>query len=197
MGYCVYIHTNKKNGKVYIGITSQTLLQRSGKGGKNYIESRRFWNAIKTYGWNGFDHDIIIADLSRKTAELFEIAFISIYNATDSRYGYNLESGGNIQKRHSQDTRAKMSESHKSEYMTPEQHLKRSEAVMGGKHPRARTVLCVTTQKRYSCAMDAERDTGVSHSHIAACCRGRYGRKTSGKAEDGTPLVWKYGEEVS
>ena len=42
--YTVYIHTNKSNNKVYIGITKQTPERRWGKNGVNYKSTPYFSN---------------------------------------------------------------------------------------------------------------------------------------------------------
>ena len=57
--YTVYKHTNKANGKVYIGITRQDPEKRWGEGGCNYAGNKHFSRAINKYGWNNFSHKIL------------------------------------------------------------------------------------------------------------------------------------------
>lgn len=91
--YSVYKHTNKINGKVYIGITVNEPEVRWGKNGKNY-ERQLFGKAIQKYGWNNFEHEVLFTNLSRKKANDKEIELISFYNATNREFGYNVALGG-------------------------------------------------------------------------------------------------------
>ena len=106
--YVVYRHTNKINGKVYIGITCQNPEARW-KNGLGYRGCTLFDNAIQKYGWDNFEHDILFDGLSRDEAIHMEETLISEYHANEREYGYNLTSGGenNIP---SDTTRQKMSE---------------------------------------------------------------------------------------
>ena len=89
--YIVYKHTNKTNGKIYIGITCQTPEQRwrSGLGDK---DQSKFYNAILKYSWNGFLHEIIFSNLSQKQAYELEEKLIKQYDSIDN--GYNIQIGG-------------------------------------------------------------------------------------------------------
>lgn len=94
--YCVYMHKNRKNGKVYIGITGGNPLYRWNHG-KGYKENEHFSRAINKYGWEeGFDHIILNDGLSKEEAEKLEIEYISKYNSTDQDNGYNIQLGGNL-----------------------------------------------------------------------------------------------------
>lgn len=93
--YRVYQHTNLINGKKYIGITKQPVEQRFGTDGCNYRTSPHFYSAIKKYGWENFQHDILYDNLSKEEACDLEIQLIKENKTQDHRYGYNVMEGGN------------------------------------------------------------------------------------------------------
>ena len=75
--YCVYMHTNKVNGKKYIGITRQNPKTRWANG-KGY-KTQPFYRAIEKYGWDSFKHDILYKELDYKSACEYEINLIKKY----------------------------------------------------------------------------------------------------------------------
>lgn len=130
--WCVYCHTNKINGKKYIGITKNKPEYRWGKNGNSYIRRNQYFgNAIKKYGWNKFEHKIIKENISEKQAKQMEIELISKYNTKDKQFGYNLTIGGEgtIGYKWSKEQRNKQKDiqlkCHKS----------------GGEHPQAKKIL--------------------------------------------------------
>lgn len=166
------MHVNKTNNKIYIGITGQRLSRRW-HGGSGYQTQRYFWRAIQKYGWDGFEHIVFAENLSKDDACHMEKCLIALYDTTNRRYGYNISTGGEgaagckwtpqqREKRQAykttDETRKKISENHAD--------------VKGGKHPRARAVLCVELDIVFACTRDAERALGVNHAHISACCKG-------------------------
>ena len=91
--YTVYKHTSP-SGKVYIGITCCPVEKRWGKNGSKY-KTQPFYRAIKKYGWDNINHEILFTNLSKDEAFQKEIELIKYYNSTDRRYGYNISNGGN------------------------------------------------------------------------------------------------------
>ena len=100
--YCVYCHTNKINGKKYIGQTCQKLNERWGHNGIGYKPRGRnvrsyFWNSICKYGWNNFDHEILKDGLTFDEANYWEKYYIELYRTFvgyDDANGYNQTLGG-------------------------------------------------------------------------------------------------------
>ena len=63
----------------------------------------------------------------------------------------------------------------------------------GENNPNSKKIICLNTGKIYPSSLEAERQTGVAHSSIIKCCRGKL--KSAGKSETGERLIWKYYEE--
>lgn len=93
--YYVYKHTNKKNGKIYIGITKQKPENRWGNNGINYSNKcPYFWNAIEKYGWDNFFHEVVASGLTKEEACELEIRLIAENKTQDRNFGYNILEGG-------------------------------------------------------------------------------------------------------
>lgn len=90
----IYAHVNKYNGKIYIGQTSQSPKQRWDNG-NGYSYNTHFYSSIKKYGWDNFEHIILMENLSKEMANIIERELIRKYNTTDQRFGYNFLLGGN------------------------------------------------------------------------------------------------------
>lgn len=90
--FIVYMHRNKINGKVYVGLTYHANPNlRWGYAGQKYQHSRKFNNAIKKYGWNNFEH-IVLCRTDKKRAIILERALIAYYKRKG--ISYNLADGG-------------------------------------------------------------------------------------------------------
>ena len=99
MGY-IYVITNKINGKVYIGLTTTTLMHRwnghktsarkAQRGEKRYP----LYNAMAKYGIENFKIEQI--DESDNFVQLgkLERKYIKEYNSADRDFGYNITRGG-------------------------------------------------------------------------------------------------------
>lgn len=95
--WTIYCHTNKVDGKKYVGCTSKTLSGRFGKNGKEYIaKKQKFGQAIEKYGWDSFTHEILAQTNVQEEAEELEVAMIEQYKTTQDEFGYNITKGGCI-----------------------------------------------------------------------------------------------------
>lgn len=92
--YCVYIHRNKSNGKEYIGITGQQDPNKRWRSGAGYCDNPYFSKAIEKYGWDGFDHIIVMTGLTQEEAFQAEKDLIKEHDTTNRDKGYNISGGG-------------------------------------------------------------------------------------------------------
>ena len=214
--YNVYKHTlpkdvsGKDNDMVYIGITFRIPEKRWGKNGIKYKSNKYFWNSINKYGWDNFIHDIVASELLKEEAENLEKELIAKYNSANNKFGYNIELGGEHRGKHSEQTKAKISNAIKGIKRTDETKLKLSISHLNkqgenssfyGKHHTEDTkkkiakalgqkVICVETGEIYASKIEAERQTKVNDTCIQRCCDGI--ASYAGKLPDGTKLHWKY-----
>lgn len=111
MNYYIYKHTNKENGKCYIGQTKNIKWRWYPN---NYKTCSKFYRAILKYGWNNFMHEIIkVCD--ETNVDYWESYYIKKFDSVVN--GYNLDSGGCKNKVQSLETRQK-----KSNFMKGRQH---------------------------------------------------------------------------
>ena len=127
--YCVYIHTNKINGKMYIGQTCQDPEDRW-KNGNGYKKCTYFYRAIQKYGWDNFEHEIIASHLTLDEANNFEELLIGVLNTMNPNNGYNLKSGGKSNLL-SELTKRKIGKANKGHKMSEEQKNKLIESHKG------------------------------------------------------------------
>ena len=57
--YKVYVHVNKINGKLYIGLTKSKNPNRRWENGNGYRNNILFNRAIQKYGWDSFEHIVL------------------------------------------------------------------------------------------------------------------------------------------
>lgn len=99
----IYKFTNKINGKTYIGQTNNIEQRKRGHKSTAYNNKAHdyhnaFHNAIRKYGWENFDFEILeeVDDsFGREYLNQREIFFISYYDSLVGHNGYNIKEGGN------------------------------------------------------------------------------------------------------
>lgn len=131
MTYTVYCHTNKINGKKYVGITSKKPEARW-QNGTGY-KTQMFGKAIEKYGWEEFAHEILFTGLTEKEAKEKEIELIKKWNTNSPECGYNLTVGGDgtVGYFHSDASKRKMSEAHCGLLQSEETREKHRQALSG------------------------------------------------------------------
>lgn len=184
--YCVYVHTNKANGKRYVGITSR-LPEIRWKNGHAYKNSTHFNHAIEKYGWDGFTHEILHEGLSHDDACSLEIYYINKWNLCNGNYGYNLTHGGegSLGVVPSAETRRKQSIA-KAGGTLSEEHKKKIQKSV----PKKAVAQYTKDGKllaKYESVRDAARKADMSSSSISACCKGLFKYMCG--------YIWKYVED--
>ncbi len=186
--YCVYMHTNKIDGKKYVGQTCQKTNERW-KNGKGYENSTYFYNAILKYGWDNFEHEIIASNLTKEEANNFEALLIDKLDLMNRNKGYNLMSGGSGGRPSKEVLEKKsktMIEKYKDRTITP----------MYGKHHSEETKKKISEHNRckyspnskpinqydkdwnliktWDCTKEVERELHIDHSNLSKACKGKY-----------------------
>jgi group I intron endonuclease len=130
--YKIYKLVNTINGKLYIG---QTILSfnRRFKNGKGYDGCLAIARAIKKYGKEQFQYEVLCVCSDQETANYLERAYIKEFNSMDFLIGYNIREGG-FNGKISPETRQKMSMAAKGRKLSDEHKDKISASLTGKKH---------------------------------------------------------------
>lgn len=142
--YLIYKHTNKRNGKSYIGQThyaNPKLRWYNGVNGSAYKSSPKFYNAIlaEPDGFEGFTHEVLQRNIPESEIDELEKYYITLYDSVNN--GYNISPGGN-------------------DYTYS--------SVVIYQLDEEKTILA-----KYNSFKDAEDRTGLSNKNLVAACKGR------------------------
>lgn len=122
----IYKIENLINHKVYIG--QSVDIERRFRGHINKEHNHHLKHAFKKYGIENFSFEII---KETKDLDYWEIFLIQIYRATDERYGYNSDFGGNLNKVCSEEHKNNISKALKGRPLSKEHREKLSLAKKG------------------------------------------------------------------
>lgn len=210
----IYKVTNKENGEVYIGATTNSLIARKNDHTERAIreENNKFHVAMSVYGtwafsWEQIDTAITINELADK-----EKKYIIEYNSKEE--GYNSDSGGGfkktvyqydistgklIEKYDSLDDASKAINSKKQDisraclsvnnlYCGYYWSYEHKSSFAPKKDSRKKKVVKISNRgnviETYNSISEASKKTSINKSSIAKVCRGD--RKTAGG------YIWKY-----
>lgn len=102
--YTVYLHINKLNNKVYVGITKYNNPSRRWSYG--YKGNPHFNSAIQKYGWNNFEHVILLKGISKQVSCKLEQLLINRFRKQNRCY--NIANGGEGVSSISEETKNKL-----------------------------------------------------------------------------------------
>lgn len=187
--YCIYVHTNKVNGKQYVGCTALNPLKRWQQNGHGYLVGHdAFAKDIKEYGWDNFSHEILAYGINtKKEAEALELQYMREFNSFIPN-GYNVQGKAIREKRpltgwhHSEEAKKRIGEASKRNKTAEKTAIKRSKPV---------DMLDAEGNliESFHGAAEASRKTGIDVSTIAKCCKAEHYNKTAGGYQ------WRYHTE--
>ena len=148
-----YLHVSKIDGRMYCGITSQPLVDRWSYG-KGYKGCSHFSRAIKKYGWDSFEHIVLLAFGTKEEAEELEKTIIRCCHLQDKRYGFNIQDGG-----------------YDSAQISEEGKLRLHDAFYRSANPRARKVVLFDYKtgkrsKSFDCMKDCADFLGIKSAGL-------------------------------
>jgi group I intron endonuclease len=168
----VYLVTNKINGKMYVGQTSQSLRKRWNrhKSPMNHRRSSYLFNAICKYGAGNFEVEPLVIVGTKQEMDFYETELIKFLDLRDPSKGYNLTEGGGgmLGFKLSDETRKKMSAHVKS----PQHCKKISEAKMGNKSRTGMKASAEEIRKR----SEALKGRKLSEEHVQSLRIGSHNR---------------------
>lgn len=194
--FTVYKYTLKGTNRVYIGQTCLTIKERAGNQGHRYNHCIKFYNAIKKFGWDNFECEILAENLTLEEANKLEDEYILKYNSIEN--GFNLNRGGrnhlwteeqrqqmrernlgeknpNYGKPRSEETKRKISDANKISQLG-RKHSQETKEKMSQVHKKYIPIKCIETGIVYNCPSDAAVDIGKkpnSAGHITEVCKGK------------------------
>jgi len=106
----IYAVTNKVNGKVYIGQTTDFETRVDLYKKLRCQGQRKLYNALKKYGVDNFYYEMVDIGLDKEALDFLEDYYIKIFKSLKDNMGYNIREGGGSHGKHSPETKKKISE---------------------------------------------------------------------------------------
>jgi len=192
--FTIYLHRNRVTGKPYVGQTKKTMQRRWSdhvSDAKKNRGCRLLGAAIRKYGSDAFDHEVLDVVTSQSGADIAEAVWIKQRRALTPD-GYNLDSGryqgAERSFSHSEETKRLMSEKAKAREvrMTPEE---RSARRLGTSTQEDRNEVArnrwasYTPEKRADIAKRVSESLSASEKNTAAI-RARWAKTTPEQRSD-------------
>jgi group I intron endonuclease len=162
------------NGKRYVGRSVGKLgIKHRWKAYQNVNckTQTKLYRALKKYGPENVKFEVLVETDDKDRADKIEIQLIALWNLTNIKYGYNICAGGGghigskywLGRHHSEESKNKISNSHKGKKKSAE-HLIKHAAAMRGKYvsEETRQKLRDATTKYWQ-RMRESKEQGVSN----------------------------------
>ena len=159
----IYISTNKVNGKSYIGKTYDSLECRKSNHkwfALNNLYDVHFHRAIRKYGFDKFEWNIIEDNIDKNDLEEKEVYYVDKFDTFKN--GYNMTIGGEKNYSLSEESKKKISDTHRGKKLSKETKLKISNSVKNLYTDEYRKLISIKTKK----AMlnpEVKRRLSISH----------------------------------
>lgn len=188
--YDIYAIINKMNNKIYVGQTRQGYRKRFIQHLCPTDGSPLFKNAVKKYGKESFECELLDIAHNQQEANIKEKLWIKVLKTYKKENGYNLSMGGSFGS-FNEDTLKKMSELKKGKNNSfyNKKHTQEAKDKMSkwkkenyqlSNHPKSKKVKCVELNKVYNCVKEAELDMNINSKHIGQVANKKQNRKTAG-----------------
>lgn len=168
----IYLATNKKNGKRYLGATRHSLAHRRNQhwhDANNRNCCRIFGAALKKYGRDGFEWCVLAT-----CSSLDEMASEEIRLIAEMRPEYNITVGGQgvFGVPYTEARRAKLSKSLTGRKLSPDHRAKNAARLADMRAQRHRAVVCLNDGVFYASCKDAAHTYSITHSNVRAVAEG-------------------------
>lgn len=212
MKWTIYFHKNIDNGKMYIGQTIRTMERRW----KDHVVLSKkpkypFHFAIRMYGPESFTHGIICECDNQEDADLMEEYCKDVFWASVDEWGYTCKAGSG-HGIYSEESKKKMSESHKGRLLSEEQKRKIGASNIGKVMSEEAKKKISQAHKGKKQSEEHRRNNSLSKKgkivseqeriRLAAMCIGRtHTEETKRKIAEGHAKTWFFisptGEKVT
>lgn len=184
----IYKITCSVNNKCIIGQTRNPISKRWAHY-RNELKRNNHYNSYLQKAWNKYGESNFVFEILdevyfENSLDNLEIFWIKFFDSTNPSKGYNLESGGKKNKKQSDETRKKISNSlkglipwQKGKPRTPEANKKQSVSMLGKIPVNRKSVQAINLETKevhvFESATSAGRFFQTTHSSISNYCLGK------------------------